>query len=99
MDHNSDFLNPTLTLKEFAANCGSPARVISEHLNQGLGKNFHDFVNEYRVEAVKIKLKSKVQDNFTLESIAYDSGFNSKATFNRIFKKFTGLSPSKWSEK
>lgn len=97
MEEHKDFLNPTLTLKEFAQICKLPSRTISEHINHGLGKTFHDFVNEYRVQAVKAKLNTDAKDNFTLESIAYDCGFNSKATFNRIFKKFTGKSPGRWN--
>ena len=98
MQEQNDYLNPTLTLKEFASNCGFPPRIISEHLNQGLGKHFHDFVNEYRVEAVKNKLQARAQDNYTLESIAYDCGFNSQATFQRVFKKMTQLSPKEFME-
>lgn len=98
MEENKDYLNPTLTLKEFAENCSLPSRTISEHINKGLGKTFHDYVNEFRVLAVKEKLEANFQSNFTLEAIAYDCGFNSKATFNRIFKKFTGVSPGKWKD-
>jgi AraC-like DNA-binding protein len=99
MDDHQDYLNPTLTLKEFANSCNLPSRTISEHLNQGLNKTFHDFVNEYRVEAVKKKLSTDEKNKYTLESIAYDCGFNSKATFNRIFKKFTGVTPGNYLPK
>lgn len=98
MKEHHDYLNPTLTLSDFAKNCKLPSRTISEHLNKGLGKTFHDFVNEYRVEAVKKKLSKENKAQFTLESIAYDCGFNSKATFNRIFKKFTGVTPGKYGQ-
>jgi len=96
MEKHQHFLNPTLSLKEFAQLANLPARTISEHINAGLNKTFHDFVNEYRVEAVKEKLLSEDREKFTLEAIAYDCGFNSKATFNRIFKKYTGVSPGKY---
>jgi AraC-like DNA-binding protein len=94
MENSRDYLDPSLTLKEFSDLLKIPRRTISEHLNHGLHKSFHDFVNSYRVEEVKRKLLSDDREKFTIESIAYDSGFNSKATFNRIFKKFTGVSPS-----
>ncbi len=92
-----DYLNPTLSLKEFAAALNLPPRVISQHINIGIGKTFVDFVNEYRIAEVKRKLTSEDRKTFTLLAIAYDSGFNSKSSFNRIFKKFTGTSPSEYS--
>lgn len=98
MKENKAYLNPSLTLKEFSQICKIPSRTISEHINHGLNKSFHDFVNEYRVNEVISKLNSIDRSLFTLESIAYDCGFNSKATFNRIFKKFTGTSPSSYKK-
>jgi AraC-like DNA-binding protein len=67
-------------------------------INQGFQLNFNDFINQYRIEAVKDKLKAGEQKTQTLLGIAYDCGFNSKATFNRAFKKVTGLSPKQWLE-
>lgn len=99
MTEQKDYLDPTLNLKNFAKSCNLPARVVSDHLNQGLQNTFHDFVNYYRVEEVKQKIKSDTEKQFTFEGLAYDSGFNSKATFNRIFKKFTGMTPSQYQSK
>ncbi len=96
MTLHKDYLNPSLTLSEFAGLCKIPSRKVSEQINHGLNATFHDFVNKYRVEEVKEKLTSVDRERFTLESIAYDCGFNSKATFNRIFKKYTGVSPSNY---
>lgn len=93
MESNKDFLNPTLTLKEFAETLKLPTRMVSEHINNGLNKSFVDFVNEYRVNEVKHKLQSGELKTYTILAVAFDSGFNSKATFNRIFKKTTGQSP------
>lgn len=94
METSQDYLNPTLTLKEFADAMGLPPRLVSEHINRGMGKTFVDFVNAYRVEAVKQKLASSRSTTYTLLALAFESGFNSKATFNRAFKKITGKSPS-----
>jgi AraC-like DNA-binding protein len=93
MEVNKDFLNPSLTLKEFAKTLKLPARMVSEHINNGLNKSFVDFVNEYRVNEVKRKLQSGELEVYTILAVAFDSGFNSKATFNRTFKKITGQSP------
>lgn len=97
MATKKDYLNPTLTLKGFAHELKIPSRTISEHINHGLGKSFVDFVNEYRVNEVKRRLNSSEIETYTILSIAFDSGFNSKATFNRTFKKFTGKSPREFT--
>ncbi len=96
METNQDFLNPTLTLKDFAKNLHEPSRNISIHINQGLQMSFVDFVNQYRVAAVKQQIAVGALANFTLLAIALESGFNSKSTFNRVFKKSTGMSPSEY---
>ena len=72
---------------------------LSELINNGIGLNFNDFINHYRVEDVKEKLKNGIHNQKTLLGIALDSGFNSKATFNRAFKKSTSLSPKDFVEK
>jgi AraC-like DNA-binding protein len=87
------YLNPTLTLSEFAKDLKLNPKIVSQQINTGLGKSFNDFVNEYRVEEVKRRLNSSDIDRLTILGIAYESGFNSKTTFNRIFKDFTGVAP------
>ena len=87
------YLQPDLSLKEFSKYIGIPSRTISEHLNQGLQLSFIDFVNQHRVEAVKEAIQSGALEHKTLLGIALDCGFNSKATFNRVFKKITGSTP------
>ena len=91
------FLDPDLTLSELAGQLGVSAHVLSQVINSGFGKNFNDFVNAYRVEEVKKRLQAGEQKQKSLLGIALDCGFNSKATFNRTFKKFTELSPSEYS--
>jgi AraC-like DNA-binding protein len=70
--------------------------IISKVINQGFQLNFNDFINTYRIKAVKEKLHAGEQKTQTLLGIAFDCGFNSKATFNRAFKKETGVSPKEW---
>lgn len=94
MELKQHFLNPNLTLEDFAKAINLPARQVSFHLNQGLGVPFIDFVNRYRVEQVKRHIEQNDLPNLTLLGIALESGFSSKSTFNRVFKKFTGESPS-----
>ncbi len=88
--------NPELSLAQIAKLLNTNASVISKVINQGFKMNFNDFINFYRVQAVKQKLNAGEQKLQTLLGIAYDCGFNSKATFNRAFKKFTVVSPKNW---
>ena len=68
-------------------------------LNEKHGKNFFTFINEYRVKEVISRFEDPKNDNFTILAIAFDSGFNSKTTFNTIFKNLTGITPSEYREK
>ena len=99
MRQHKDYLDPTLNLKTFASNCKLPQKVVSQYLNQKLNQSFHDYVNRYRVEEFKQRIGESEEQMMTFEGLAYDCGFNSKATFNRIFKKFTGLTPSQYVSK
>lgn len=72
--------------------------VISNIKNGAFSKNFNDFVNEFRIEEVKNKLQNDAAENSNLLGIAFDCGFNSKATFNRGFKKITDISPKEFYE-
>lgn len=90
---------PELTLSSLAKKMNTNTSVLSRVINQGFNASFNDFINEYRINAVKEKLQSGEQKTQTLLGIAYDCGFNSKATFNRAFKKTTGLSPKEWMQK
>lgn len=69
---------------------------VSQIINEKEGKNFYDFVNNYRVEEFKRLLSIPKNRNLTLLSLALDCGFNSKSSFNRYFKKSTGQTPSEY---
>ncbi len=92
------FKKPQLTLAEVAKEAGFSERSISTTLNQELGKNYFQFVNEFRVEEVKRKLHDPNNDHLKILSLAYEAGFNSKASFNRIFKDITGLTPQQFKK-
>ncbi len=87
------FKNPTLTLSDLSKLLNTNTKTISKSINSGFDMNFNDFINHYRIEAVKEKLQKEEHKTSTLLGIAFDCGFNSKATFNRAFKKSTDLSP------
>ena len=88
------FLQANLNLQELSENVKIPQHHITQTLNIYKRQNFYDYVNAYRVKAFINKLQNGDADNFTLLGIAFDCGFNSKSSFNRVFKNITGQSPS-----
>jgi AraC-like DNA-binding protein len=92
------YLDPLLKLDTLATRLKITERAISNLLNQHIGKSYNDFVNQYRVEAAKIKLADPSFDQYTIAAIAYECGFNSLATFQRCFKQFSGITPSQFMQ-
>lgn len=99
MQNEKLYEDAELTLSQFAKQLSTNTSVLSKIINTGFQMNFNDFVNQYRISSMMEKLKAGEQKNQTLLGIAFDCGFNSKATFNRAFKKQTGLSPKEWMDK
>lgn len=96
METKKPYLNPELNLITLSRKLTMSRSQLSEIINDGFGKNFNDFVNAYRVEAVKKMLGEGKQKQLSLLGIAYECGFNSKATFNRVFKKMATISPTEF---
>lgn len=88
--------DPELTLPSLAAKLAVPVHELSRIINMGLKKNFNDFINELRVQEVSRKMRQAAYDQLTLLAIAYESGFNSKTTFNRVFREVTGKSAAEY---
>lgn len=96
MEDDKVYLNPELNLSDLAKIANMSRGQLSEIVNSGFGKNFNDFVNQYRVEAFKEMLQNDKHKQLSLLGIAQECGFNSKATFNRVFKKLTNYSPTEY---
>ncbi len=90
------YLNSDLTAVALAKQLNITRHQLSQILNEQVGKNFYDFINAYRVEAFKSYLKDPAFANYNLLGIALESGFKSKSSFNAIFKKVTGMTPSQY---
>jgi AraC-like DNA-binding protein len=94
MEQDRLYLDPALNLARLAEHTGLSTRQISELLNQHRSTNFNAFINHYRVEEFKSQLASSQASQFTITGLAMKCGFNSPATFQRIFKQYTGMAPS-----
>ncbi len=96
MEESKPFLNGELTASMLADDLHISRHQLSEVLNEEIGNNFYDFINLYRIEEFKSRVQLPENDHLTLLAIALDSGFNSKTSFNTVFKKSTGKTPSQF---
>lgn len=96
MIRDKPFKENGLTLAELAARLDTVPNYLSQVINEKEGKNFFDYINIMRVEEFKKMASTPDGKKYTLLALAYDCGFNSKSSFNKYFKKVTGLSPSEY---
>ncbi|MFB9055700.1 helix-turn-helix domain-containing protein [Mariniflexile ostreae] len=92
------YLDPDLTLPKLAKDLNVPAHHLSQVINEMHGKNFFDFINQFRVDEVKRKIRDSKFKKYSLLGIALESGFNSKSAFNRVFKNLNGTTPSEFRD-
>jgi len=93
---HKSYSNPNLTINELASKLKMQPYLLSKVINEGFNKNFFDFINHYRVEDLKKRLDDPRFKHYTLLSLAFEVGFNSKTAFNRAFKKITQQTPSEY---
>ena len=96
MQQERVYTNPELTLGEIAQMLNIHPNHLSQVINSIEKKNFYDYINSRRVEEFNKVVRMPKNQKFTLLSLAYECGFNSKTSFNRNFRKVTGLSPSEY---
>jgi len=99
METDKPFLNPKLNISDLAKKISFPSYQISQVLNDKMGMTFFDFVNNYRIQEIKNRMREENFEQLTLLGNALECGFNSKASFNRIFKKTVGMTPSEYYKK
>lgn len=88
------YLDGDLSLSRLASLTGVNKHHLSEVLNKHAGKNFYEFINEYRIAFVRKRLEANAEQ--TILDVAFEAGFTSKSTFNAVFKQFTGQTPSQY---
>ncbi|MBU3927935.1 MAG: helix-turn-helix domain-containing protein [Bacteroidetes bacterium] len=96
MNIEKPYLDANLSLPELANKLHITSHHLSRVINEQFNVNFFDFINQYRVDEVKSRIGNPEFENLSLLGIAFDSGFNTKSAFNRVFKKMTGLTPSEY---
>lgn len=94
LNEKQPYLNPELKLTDLAVLLGVHPNHLSQVINSQCGKSFYDLINERRIQEFIFRLKQKESKQYTLVALAFDCGFNSKASFNRNFKKYIQLTPS-----
>lgn len=98
MVEKEPYLNPELTVAKLAHELEENVTDLSLLINHHLSKNFHTFINDYRIKKAE-KLLKDTSKKYTIQEILYQVGFNSKSSFNVSFKKQTGLTPTQYRNK
>lgn len=98
MTEEKPYLNPELTIQDLADKVGISKHNLTQVLNTHFGKNFFTFINDYRIKEFKQRLSLPKYEHLTLLAIAFDCGFNSKSSFNALFKQYTGKTPSEYKK-
>ncbi len=98
MEEEKPYLDVDLSIHDVSAELKIPRHYLTQVINGMLGKNFYTFINEYRIEEVKKLLTDEAYTKYTITSIAFEAGFNSKSSFNSVFKTATGMTPSQFKD-
>lgn len=96
MEKEKPFTDGDLTIQKLAEKLSIPAHHLSQTINERLGQTFSDFINSYRVEEAKRSLLDPALKHLSVLGIAEEVGFNSKSSFNSVFKKHTNMTPSEF---
>jgi AraC-like DNA-binding protein len=93
------WLEPVLTLDQLSARLSIRPKILSQLINEKLQQIFFDSINRYRIEEARRLLTNPVDKKITILEVLYAVGFNSKSSFNTLFKKYTGLTPNEFKKK
>jgi len=99
MQRGKPYLDPELTLDQLALQLSLKPRILSQAINEIRQQNFFDFINHYRIDEAARMLTNPEDKKITVLEVLYQVGFNSKSSFNTLFKKYTGLTPTEFRQK
>jgi AraC-like DNA-binding protein len=98
MEEKKYYLDSSASLPGLAKIMNQSSNHVSQVINECLNLTFFDLLAEYRIEEAKKIMHNLARQSDTIEGIAYDVGYNSKSTFNKAFKKITGITPSEFKQ-
>lgn len=96
MDEEKPYLDSNLTIYDIAKDLEISRHYVTQVINQKLNKNFYTFINEYRIKEFKNRLANPENGHIKIMALAFESGFNSKSSFNTIFKQLEQITPSEY---
>lgn len=96
MEEKHLYRDSLISLSRVAKQAGEPPYVVSQVINERMGASFFEWIAKYRVEEAKKLLTDPSEKMLTIEQVAEEVGYNSKSAFNKVFKKFTGKTPSEY---
>ena len=99
MNNKKLYRDPDLSIANLANELSVLPKHLSQVINEFFNKNFFDFINDYRIREAKSQLAESMQTKKTVLEILYDTGFNSKSSFNKAFRKSTGITPTEYRKK
>ena len=99
MIRNKPYLEKKLSLSKLSYLLEVSSHHLSQVINENKNLNFQDYINQYRIEEAKNMMTTKFVEEYKLEFLANEVGFNSSTSFYRAFKKFTSLSPAQYLKK
>ena len=98
METEKPYIEDNLNINMLAKMLNTSINKLSQVINETFDQNFYSFINTHRIEESKQLLKDPENEKYTIISIAYDCGFNSKSSFYNAFKQNTGITPKKYLE-
>lgn len=96
VESEKPYLTPGLTLSDVSKELDIHPKYLSQVINENLNKNFHDFINYYRIKEAQRQIEESIESRKTILEVLYDCGFNTKSVFNTSFKKIVGLTPTQY---
>jgi AraC-like DNA-binding protein len=99
MENEKMYLEPELDLVQLSVKMGESSKKISQVINEIFEQNYYDFINTYRVNEAMNIFSSSTDPKLTVLEVLYKVGFNSKSSFNAVFKEKTGMTPSNFRKR
>ncbi len=96
MEREEPYLDASLSIYQLARQLKLPTQELSQLINHTLNQHFFEFVNEYRIKKAMTLLRDPANEKMTVLEVLYEVGFNSKSSFNTVFKKYTGKTPTQY---